>query len=275
MAAGLFRTEMSMLSSTLARTYSIPFRKTLISFDSRIAMQTNSLPRTRHSRVASLSSSSPSHSRNFPVPGVEDVFVGYLFGRKKATEVAHVVWEQVIQKGDMVIDATCGNGNDTLAMLKMVTDDSDYFGGCVYAMDVQKESIESTSSLLYQTLGSKEKERVKLFNMCHSKMEEIVPENSSVRMVAFNLGYLPGGNKSIITVSNTTVLALRAAERILMPGGLISLVVYIGHPGGREELEVVEAFGSSLPVSDWVCCKLQMLNRPLAPILVFMFKREK
>ena len=66
------------------------------------------------------------------------------------------VWEQVIQKGDMVIDATCGNGNDTLAMLKMVTDDSDYFGGCVYAMDVQKDAIESTSSLLYQTLGSKE-----------------------------------------------------------------------------------------------------------------------
>ncbi|KAF2620566.1 hypothetical protein F2Q68_00042274 [Brassica cretica] len=156
MAAGLFRAEMSMLSSTLARTYSIPFRKTLISFDSRIAMQRNSLPRTRHSRVASLSSSSPSHSRNFPVPGIEDVFVGYLFGRKKATEVAHVVWEQVIQKGDMVIDATCGNGNDTLAMLKMVTDDSDYFGGCVYAMDVQKDAIESTSSLLYQTLGSKE-----------------------------------------------------------------------------------------------------------------------
>lgn len=53
------------------------------------------------------------------------------------------------------------------------------------------------------------------------------------RMVAFNLGYLPGGNKSVITVSNTTLLALKAAERVLMPGGLISLVVYIGHPGGR------------------------------------------
>lgn len=54
-----------------------------------------------------------------------------------------------------------------------------------------------------------------------------------IRMVAFNLGYLPGGNKSIITASNTTVLALKAAESVLMPGGLISLVVYIGHPGGR------------------------------------------
>lgn len=66
------------------------------------------------------------------------------------------VWEQVIQKGDMVIDATCGNGNDTLAMLKMVTDESDCCGGCVYAMDIQKDAIESTSCLLDQTLGSEE-----------------------------------------------------------------------------------------------------------------------
>ncbi|XP_023645923.1 uncharacterized protein LOC111832638 [Capsella rubella] len=270
MAAGFFQAEMSILSSTLARSYSIPFRNTLMSFDFRIAMQRNPFTRIRCSRVAAFSSS-PSHSRNFPIPGLEDVFVGYLFGRKKATEVAHVVWEKVIQKGDMVIDATCGNGNDTLAMLKMVIDDS---GGCVYAMDIQKDAIESTSSLLDQNLGSKEKDCVRLFNICHSKMEEIVPENTPVRMVAFNLGYLPGGNKSIITVSDTTLLALKAAERVLMPGGLISLVVYIGHPGGREELEVVEAFGSGLPVSDWVCCKFQMLNRPLAPVLVFIFKRE-
>lgn len=52
------------------------------------------------------------------------------------------------------------------------------------------------------------------------------------RLVAFNLGYLPGGDKGIITRSETTLLALEAAKRILMPGGLISLVVYVGHPGG-------------------------------------------
>lgn len=56
----------------------------------------------------------------------------------------------------MVVDATCGNGNDTLAMLKMVRDDSDGCGGHVYAMDIQKDAIESTSSLLDQTVGSKE-----------------------------------------------------------------------------------------------------------------------
>lgn len=52
------------------------------------------------------------------------------------------------------------------------------------------------------------------------------------RLVAFNLGYLPGGNKAITTKSETTLQALEAASRILKPGGLISLVVYVGHPGG-------------------------------------------
>lgn len=53
------------------------------------------------------------------------------------------------------------------------------------------------------------------------------------RLVAFNLGYLPGGDKEIKTRSETTLMALEAAKRILIPGGLISIVVYVGHPGGR------------------------------------------
>lgn len=170
-----------------------------------------------------------------------------------------------------MVDATCGNGYDTLMMLKMVADESS--AGFVYGLDIQREALKSTSSLLDETPNKAEKGLVKLFNMCHSRMEEIVPKNAPVRLVAFNLGYLPGGDKSVITTSETTKMALEAAERILIPGGLISMVVYVGHCGGREELEAVEAFASRLPVDNWICCKLQMLNRPLAPVLVFLFKR--
>lgn len=67
MAAGFFQAEMSMLSSTLAR-YAIPFREKLMTFDFRIAMEQNQFIRMRRSRVAAFSSS-PSHSRNFPIPG--------------------------------------------------------------------------------------------------------------------------------------------------------------------------------------------------------------
>lgn len=203
--------------------------------------------------------------------GLEDVMVGYFFGKKRATEVAHSVWKRVVRKGDTVVDATCGNGYDTLAMVKMVADESG--SGHVYAMDVQKEALESTSVLLDESLSEKEKKLVKLSSICHSRMEDVIPEDSPVRLVAFNLGYLPGGNKAITTKSETTLQALKAANRILKPGGLISLVVYVGHPGGLEELETIEKFSGDLAVENWICCKLQMLNRPLAPVPVFLFKR--
>ncbi|KAL8096558.1 tRNA (mnm(5)s(2)U34)-methyltransferase, chloroplastic [Apium graveolens] len=205
------------------------------------------------------------------LPGLEDVMLGYMFGNKKATEVAHSVWKCVVQKGDAVIDATCGNGYDTLAMLKMVADKSQK--GRVYALDLQDAALKNTQSLLDESLGNNEKELVELFATCHSKMEEVIPRNITARLVAFNLGYLPGGDKAMITKSETTLLGLQAAERLVAPGGLISLLVYVGHPGGREEFETVQAFASRLPVDKWSGCKLEMLNKPLAPVIVFLFKR--
>nr|XP_048330506.1 putative rRNA methylase YtqB isoform X2 [Ziziphus jujuba var. spinosa] len=197
--------------------------------------------------------------------------LSYIFGNKKATEVAHLIWERIVRKGDTVIDATCGNGYDTLALLRMVADESGQ--GRVYGFDVQKVALENASSLLEVSVNPNEKELVKLFHKCHSKMAEVLPEDTSVRLIAFNLGYLPGGDKSVVTESQTTAEALTVAKEILMPGGLISLVVYVGHPGGREELETVEEFCCKLPVENWTCCKIQMLNRQLAPILVFLFKK--
>lgn len=87
----------------------------------------------------------------FLSPGLDDVLKGYVFGEKKATDVAHLLWKHVIQKGDTVIDATCGNGNDTLAMANMVKDEQSK--GCVYGMDIQEDAIKNTSSLLDVSLN--------------------------------------------------------------------------------------------------------------------------
>ncbi|KAL6610479.1 hypothetical protein ACP70R_040448 [Stipagrostis hirtigluma subsp. patula] len=204
--------------------------------------------------------------------GVDEVVAGFVTGKRKATEVAHAVWRSIVQKGDTVVDATCGNGNDTLALLKMVADERGQ--GRVYGMDIQDSAIESTSSFLKMAVNDdSERDLVKLFPICHSKMEEVVPKDYPVRLVAFNLGYLPGGDKTLITVPRTTELALQAASRIIGSGGLISVLVYIGHPGGRDELDVVESFASSLPLETWVSCKLQMLNRPIAPVLILLHKK--
>ncbi|WOH07144.1 hypothetical protein DCAR_0626573 [Daucus carota subsp. sativus] len=224
-----------------------------------------------HSLVAAAQAQSPIAKKPPNLPGLENVMLEYMFGKKKATEVAHSVWKCVVQKGDAVIDATCGNGYDTLAMLNMVADKSQK--GRVYALDLQDVALQNTRSLLDESLDDNERELVELFSTCHSKLEEVIPRNITVRLVAFNLGYLPGGDKTMITKSDTTLLGLEAAERVVAPGGLISLLVYVGHPGGREEFETVQAFASGLAVDKWSCCKLEMLNKPLAPIIVFLFKR--
>ncbi|VFQ92894.1 unnamed protein product [Cuscuta campestris] len=219
------------------------------------------------SRQFTVNASSSSHS----LPGVDGVMMDYIRGRSRATLVAHSLWRHIVQKGDTVIDATCGNGNDTLALLKMVADDTRR--GRVYGMDVQKVALQNTSLLLDQSVNPEDKELVELFCLCHSHMGDVIPDGVKVRLVAFNLGYLPGADKNIITKSETTLLAIEAARKILMPGGLISIVAYVGHSGGREEFEKIEESTSRLPFKSWNCCKLQMLNRPLAPVLVFLFKK--
>ncbi|ONK67345.1 uncharacterized protein A4U43_C06F19210 [Asparagus officinalis] len=201
----------------------------------------------------------------------DEALMGLITGKRKATEVAHSVWKNIVRKGHTVIDATCGNGYDTLALLKMVADDSGR--GCVYGMDIQSTALESTSFLLEGSADENERKLVKLSLVCHSKMEDVVPKGTPVRLVAFNLGYLPGGDKSIITRSPTTLMALQAASRLLDSGGLISTVVYVGHPGGRDELETVQSFASSLPMESWASCKFEMINRPTCPVLVFLLKK--
>ncbi|KAI5019595.1 hypothetical protein ZWY2020_044483 [Hordeum vulgare] len=222
------------------------------------------LPNRRHLSAAHLADP-------LVAAGVEEAVVGFVTGKRKATEVAHAVWRSIVRKGDTVVDATCGNGNDTFALLKMVSDETGR--GRVYGMDIQDSAIDNTSSFLNMAVDTHEKELVKLFSICHSRMEDIVPKGSPVRLVAFNLGYLPGGDKTIITVPKTTELALQAASRIVSSGGLISVLVYIGHLGGRDELDIVESFASSLPVDTWVSCKFEMVNRPVAPVLVLLHKK--
>ncbi|CAL9054130.1 tRNA (mnm(5)s(2)U34)-methyltransferase, chloroplastic [Musa acuminata AAA Group] len=219
----------------------------------------------------STGSSRKSGAKEFPIAGMEDAFMGFITGRKKATEVAHSVWKNIIQKGDTVIDATCGNGYDTLALLAMVAGESGR--GCVYGMDIQQEALDNTSALLEISVEENKRKLVKLLKLCHSKMEDIVQNDNSVRLVVFNLGYLPGGDKAILTTPGTTLAALQAAGRVLGSGGLISVMVYVGHPGGRDELESIEGFASGLPVESWSSFKLEMLNRPTGPVLILIFKK--
>jgi len=159
----------------------------------------------------------------------------------RPTEAAHTLIRKHVNQGDRVIDATIGNGNDTIFLADLVGP-----SGHVDGFDIQSEAIESTR----QKLQEPPAEHVTLHHLGHEKMASMV--ESQVQAVMFNLGYLPGGDKQLTTQPETTIVALQTATKLLAPGGLITIVVYTGHPGGHEEADAVHA----------LCCELDNKQFP-------------
>ena len=145
---------------------------------------------------------------------------------------AHELLGEALREGDLAIDATAGNGHDVAFLAEQVGN-----SGKVYAFDLQNEAIEATARLLKE----KGVENVELHQCGHERMEEALPSEifGQVTGVTFNLGYLPGGDKSVITQTATTRLALRLSMDLLRSGGLLVVVAYRGHPGGPEECVAV------------------------------------
>ena len=151
-------------------------------------------------------------------------------------EMAHQMLSKTIKPGDVVIDATMGNGWDT-AFLASLTDK-------VYAFDVQKEALLSTQALLQD-----KNLEAKLILDGHESIDKYVTDG--VKAAIFNLGYLPRTDKSIITRPSTTLRALDILKEKLLPHGQIMLVVYYGHEGGQSEKDAVLAWASGLPQAQW------------------------
>ncbi len=176
--------------------------------------------------------------------------------------IAHDYLRAVLKPGKVAVDATLGNGNDTLFLAGLVGRD-----GRVYGFDIQPEAISRTAEAVAEKGFS---DSVTLFLQGHEDMVKFVPE--PVDAVVFNLGYLPGGNHSIVTTPETTVRAVTGALKLLKPGGLICIVVYTGHPGGPEEQFRLEACLSRLDKKDFCVGKIDYINRNNAPFLIVVEK---
>lgn len=155
----------------------------------------------------------------------------------------HAYVKRVVQHGECTIDATTGNGHDTLFLANCVGP-----SGQVLGVDIQHAAIAATRArLLAHGVGS----RVVLYPGDHGHLlpqwlSRSCPCPGSVAAILFNLGYLPGSDKQVVTHAKTTLPALEAACRLLRPGGVLSVTVYRGHRGGAEEYDEVVAFFGSL-----------------------------
>ena len=154
------------------------------------------------------------------------------------TDLLHTILRGEIHEGDLAIDATAGNGHDTLFLAQEVGET-----GKVIAFDIQPAAIEATRKRLED---GGQIDRVSLHQKSHCDIAAHA-STGSVKVIIFNLGYLPGADHSLATKTPHTLEALSASIPLLKHGGILAAICYPGHLEGAEESEAVETFFHSLP----------------------------
>ena len=168
-----------------------------------------------------------------------------------------------IKKGGVAADFTMGNGHDTLWLSREMGMD-----GKVYAFDIQTQALENTRALLQKEHAP---ENYTLILDSHHKAAEYITKQICVGM--FNLGFLPGGDKSITTMRDTTLAAIHAAVSLLAPDGALLVAVYPGHEEGHIEGELIEKELATYDRRELCASKFKIVNSPTSPFF-FLVERK-
>jgi len=170
-----------------------------------------------------------------------------------------------IEKGEVAVDGTAGNGHDTLFLAELVGEN-----GHVYSFDIQPQAVDATEQKLKEhDLLS----RATVILDGHEHISKYV--HGEIAGAVFNLGYLPGANHQIITKGNTTIQALKQILTQLKIGGIIVLVVYYGHEGGTEERDAVIDFVSGLSQKHVHVLQYKFLNQKNNPPFIIALEKIK
>ncbi len=159
---------------------------------------------------------------------------------RKTTKLVHHFISAGVTVADTVIDATCGNGYDTVFLSKLVKEK-----GKVFAFDVQEKAIQASKKELR---FSNANENVEFFQTCHSKIKKTISPDykGKIKCAVFNLGYLPRSDKKIVTSSETSIKAISDCLEFIMPNGLVIVTVYVGHEEGLRESKAIDEYIKSL-----------------------------
>ena len=175
-------------------------------------------------------------------------------------QMAHAFLEEVVTDEDIVVDATMGNGHDTLFLARLAKK--------VYAFDIQEQAVEQTT----KRLAEAKLNNVELLLTGHENVDQYV---ASIKAVIFNLGYLPSADKTVITQPHTTIQALEKLCQRLVTGGRIAIMIYYGHTGGDVERDAVLDFVSQLPQQEFTVALYKTINQINQPPFLVMIEKLK
>lgn len=180
---------------------------------------------------------------------------------KKPIQFSHDFLSEVLDRNSVAIDATMGNGNDTVFLAKKARK--------VYAFDVQEQALQNTR----ERLEDLQLTNVELILSGHERVDTYVSE--PIRAAIFNLGYLPSADKSIITKPQTTLIAIEKMLKQLEVSGRMAIMIYYGHDGGDREKDAVIDFVSQLDQSIYTVMIYRPLNQVNTPPFLIMIEKLK
>jgi predicted methyltransferase len=177
---------------------------------------------------------------------------------------------RVLKPGDLAVDATVGNGHDTVFLAECVGP-----RGRVIGFDIQRSALEATARRLRE-MGLAD--RVELVQRGHEQIRGTLTALAPAarpRAVMFNLGYRPGGDHAVLTRPETTIPGVTDALDVVLPGGIVTIVVYPGHAGGQAEADAVLEWSLAVPthLASAVCYRFLNSKTP-SPFLVAITPRE-
>ncbi|USS92831.1 methyltransferase domain-containing protein [Fructilactobacillus ixorae] len=182
---------------------------------------------------------------------------------QSALQFSHTLLEQVVNPGDIVVDATAGMGHDTLKLAQLVGTT-----GHVYSFDIQAPAVMATKAKLAEAGYH----NATVFQQGHEQLDEMVA--GPITAAIFNLGYLPRGDHALITQPKTTLNALQKCLELLAPKGVVVVVCYYGHPGGATEKTAVLAWAAQLPQAEFNVLQYQFLNQVHEPPILLAIQKR-
>lgn len=176
--------------------------------------------------------------------------------------------EKAVTSGDVVVDATLGNGHDTLFLANLVGEN-----GRVYGFDVQEDAIRTSTEKLRQNGIT---DRVTIFHSGHELLSNLIPveHHGEISAAIFNLGYLPGSDKSIVTKPETTISAIEQLLEIMTPEGIIILVIYHGHDEGALERDALLSYCQEIDQKKAHVLQYRFMNQQNNPPFIVAIEKR-
>ena len=194
----------------------------------------------------------------------------------------------------VAVDATCGNGHDTLFMAQTLRGlaGERLFSWRILAFDVQAGALEKARARMAGA-GFAENADNGGIDYIHDGHEHVArhlvtleeccvkapcsAERKPYFVVAamYNLGFLPGSDKQVVTREETTLASLAAAVNALAPGGILAVHAYGGHPGGLKELGAADAWFRNLDSGTADVTRYEVCNKTKNPEVLFLAVKKQ